>query len=365
MINILFISHYLNVAGTETFMMNVLRNINRKHFHIDFLIFSEEESIFSREAEELGALIYRLPSRRTGLKYYKSLERFFKKHAIDYLAVHFCGGSVSSIAPLYYAYKYKIPVRIVHSHNSNCEGIHNMIFHKVNRLFLSILCSNFLACSSKAARFFFLNKKNVVVIKNGIDIDAYTFDCKRRENFRKKFGISPLTRVIGHIGRFENVKNHSFIIDIFKRFNEKETDSVLILVGTGSLLETIKMKIENLGLSHKVYLLGERSDVPDVLFGLDCFLMPSLFEGLPFVLVEAQTTGLPCVVSNTINKDVKISQFLHFVHLDDDVDKWVNVIQYAMQNLNRSHAAEYVKETGFDIKSTIRYLENIYMNKLI
>lgn len=360
-IKILFISQYLNVAGTEAFMMNVLRKINKTRFHIDFLIFSEEESNYSNEVEKSGSIIYRLPNRRSGFKYYKQLNLFFMEKSNEYQVFHFCGGNVSSIAPLYYAYKHNIPIRIVHSHSSSCEGFHNILLHYFNRLFIPKFCTHLFACSSKAAKFFF-GKRKAEIIKNGINVNSYIFNRQEREQFRNELGISTPTKVVGHIGRFEEVKNHSFIIDVFKKFNELNPDSALILVGIGSLFEDIRKKVEHWGLSNNVHFLGERTDIPKILSAMDCFLMPSIYEGLPFVLIEAQASGLPCVISNTINKDAKITPYLHYCELNSDVTKWVNTIENALSFENRENATQYIEKAGFNINETIKFLETTYSN---
>lgn len=359
MINILFISQYLNVAGTETFMMNVIRKINRSKFHVDFLIFSNEETRYSEEAESLGARIHRLPCRREGVKYYKKLNDFFKKQGRNYHAIHFCGGNISSIAPIYMAYKYHIPIRIIHSHNSSCDGIHNKLLHAINRLFLPILGTHYFACSIKAAHFFF-GKRKCDVIKNGIDVDKYAYDEQRRMSFRQKNGISEKTAVVGHIGRFEAVKNHDMVLAVFQHYHKLNPDSLLILVGTGSLFEKVKEKVGAMGLLQNVLFLGERSDIPDILCCMDCFLMPSFYEGLPFVLVEAQASGLPCVVSNTVNYDAKIIPNLKFLSLKDDPIVWAEAMIDSIKKNDRNNAIEFINKAGYNLASTITFLENVY-----
>lgn len=356
--NILFISKWLSVAGTETFMMNVLRYIDRRKFRVDFLIFSDLESDYSKEAEMLGAKIYRLPARNSGFGYYKSLNEFFRE-GCQYDVVHSCEGSLSSIAPIYYAYKYEIPIRIVHSHNSNCKGFINRVLHTINRNFIPLLSTCNLACSSLAARHFF-GKRNCAIVKNGVDTDRYKFNEERRRLFRERYNISPSTHVLGHIGRFDEVKNHDFLLDIFLEYKKRFHDSKLLLVGGGLLEGKINQKVKDLGIDGSVFFLGVRNDIPDILCAMDCFVMPSLYEGLPFVLVEAQTSGLPCVISNTINKDSKLTPYLSFCGLKDDAGLWAEEIKDKMGKNNRDEGVKYIEEQGFDILSTVKYLESLY-----
>ena len=359
---ILFISHWLLVGGTETFMMNVLRNINRQLFHVDFLIFSDLISDYTIEAENNGSTIYRLPPRRTGIKYYKKLNAFFRDYATQYDVIHFCGGNVSSIAPLYFAYKYNIPIRIAHSHSTNSVGFLNKLLHIINRNFLDFFCTDNLACSYDAAKYFFGNKK-AVVIKNGINVDIYYYNSEKRDKIRKVYSIASVTHVLGHIGRFDNNKNQSMLIDIFYKYKMQYPDSILILVGTGVLEENMKQKCEALKISDSVLFLGCRNDVPEILCAMDCFIMPSIFEGLPFVLVEAQATGLPCVISNTINEDSKLSPYVTFLDLKSSLETWGECIHKYITTYKREGGIKYINEAGFNIASSIRYLELLYNRK--
>ena len=357
--NILFISNWLSVAGTETFMMNVLRNINHQQFHIDFLLFTEKESDYSKEAERLGSKIYRLPARSSGLAYYKSLNKFFKDNASHYDVIHFCGGNVSSIAPIYYAYKYHIPIRIIHSHSSDSKGWVNKLLHRINRNFIPRFGTCILACSTLAARYFF-GERDCTIVKNGVDTNSYKYNTDSRSSFREKYNISPSTHVLGHIGRFEEVKNHEFLLDIFHEYHTQNRDSKLMLVGKGKLEERVKEKARKLCIEDDVLFLGIRNDIPELLCAMDCFVMPSLYEGLPFVLVEAQAAGLPCVISDTINKDSKLTPYLTFRSLSDGLNLWVDGIRNLIGKNVREEGSEYVKRQGFDIQSTVQYLEEVY-----
>lgn len=362
MVNILFVSYWLNKNGTEEFMMNILRNIDKNEYHVDFLIFSDEITYNSREAERLGSTIYRLPPRKKFFKYYRELNRFFNKYGYLYSAIHYCEGNLSSIAPIYYAHKYRIPVRIIHSHNSGCEGIHNKILHRFNRKFGLKYGTQYFACSSLAAKWFFLEKP-AVIIKNGINVNVLSYDKERREKLREILNIGRDTHVIGHVGRFVSVKNHDFIIDVFSKYISIYEDSLLFLAGIGPLQEKIRDKVHSLKIDEKVIFLGERYDIPDWMQVFDCLLMPSFFEGLPFVLVEAQTAGLPCVISDTINKDIIITPNVRFHSLDESPITWATEIEDTICNIKRAKTDHLIVEAGYSIKSTVKYLELIYSQK--
>lgn len=361
MTNILFISQFLANAGTETFMMNVLRNIDKSRFHVDFLIFDTSITTNSIEAERLGARIFRLPSRKSSpSRYFRELDKFFSEKGSNYNAIHFCGGSLSSIAPIYYAYKHGVPVRIIHSHSSSANGIHNRILHKINRKFTYKLGTHFFSCSSLASDWFFPNNKEAIVIKNGIDLKQFAYDENKRNRLRTKNDISPETHIIGHVGRFVEVKNQKMIIDIFHKYLNYHSNSLLFLVGNGPLMDDVKLQVGTYGIEDKVRFLGERTDIPDLMQIMDCFLMPSIFEGLPFVLIEAQATGLPCVIADTINADAKITPYLQFLSLSDSVGEWCSTISDLITKTERINTGHYLSEAGYSIDDTVDYLEKIY-----
>lgn len=363
MTNILFISEHFNVAGTETFMLNVVRASDRTRYHFDFLIFRPTENKYRDEAEELGCKFYTLPPRRKSLvKYLRSLNVFFMNHAQSYDAVHWCGGAISSIAPLYYAHKYNVTNIIVHSHNSSCSGIHTYLLHILFRRFLPMCCTHLFACSTLSSEFFF-GKKKGVVIKNGIDLKKYKVDADIRNKYRKEMGIGCDTLVIGHVGRFEEVKNHAFLIEIFNVILKKREDSVLMLIGKGSLEENIKEKVKTMGIENKVLFMGERSDIDRCMQAMDCFVMPSLYEGLPFVLVEAQAAALPCLISDTVNDDAVITPYTIKASLSEKAEMWADKIMNLTVNYIRKDTSHYLKEKGFSIEDTVRYLESIYSSK--
>lgn len=364
MTKVLFITDKFMVAGTETFIMNVVRASDKDCFHYDFLIFYEGMNAYIEEAEAMGCHFHRLKSRRESpIQYYRQLNNFFCEHQGEYNAVHWCGGDISSIAPLFYAYKYKVPVRIVHSHSSSCDGLHTNILHRINRNFLRFLCTDNFACSTLAAKFFFPYGRSVI-IKNGIDVAKYAFDETVREKMREELGITPSDYVIGHIGRFVGVKNHKFLIDVFKKLQVSLPESKLLLVGIGELMGNIKIQVHDSGLDNRVLFLGQRNDVNRLMQAMDAFVMPSLYEGLPFVLVEAQAASLPCIISSTINRDVKISPLVAFEELSEGSGKWVEKIIEIRNNHIRTNMECYVVESGFSVKDTVYYLESIYSKKI-
>ncbi len=360
MIKVLFISQYLNRNGTESFMMNVFRGIDRKRFHVDFLLYSWQETDYSKEVEMAGGVVYRVPCRKESLiKWNLSLNRFFKIHATEYHAVHFCGNSLTSIAPIYYAYKYGVPVRIVHAHNSSARGFHNRLLHLLKRQYVYSLATHFFACSTLAARWFF-GDKDVVIIHNGIEVARFSYDVETRRLYREKMGIEEDEVVIGHVGRFVEEKNHVFMIEVFAQYVQQCPKAKLMLIGVGPLFSEIKELVVRFNLQERVMLLGERSDVAGLMQAMDAFLMPSLFEGFPFVLIEAQAAGLPCLIADTINRDICITDNVHFASLSEDSIGWVEKLDGMLMGYKRKKEDCVIASKGYVIQETVQYLQKVY-----
>ena len=360
---ILFISQHLNRAGTEAFMMSVFRGIDKKRFQVDFLVYNWKQTDYSQEVETAGNKVWRVPSRRESpIGWYRSLNSFFKEHAKEYAAIHYCGNGLTAIAPIILAHHYRIPIRISHSHNSSSEGWHNKLFHILQRGIAKRLTTHHFACSTLAAKWFFGNSP-AIIIKNGIDTQKFAFDSLIRDKVRLQNDISPTTKVIGHIGRFETEKNHTFIVEVFAEYCKKQPDSLLMLVGKGSLMGVIKEKVKLLNITEKVCFMGERSDVSNLLQAMDLFLMPSTFEGQPFVLIEAQCAGLPCLISDVINQDICLTNNIKRYSLKRSAKEWANEAAAILAPYQRKSEQKVIEQKGYSIAETIAYLEKVYDGK--
>lgn len=359
---VLFISQYLNRNGTEAFMMSVFRGVDRTRFQIDFLLYTKQETDYSREVEAAGSKVYRVTSRRESpYKWYKELYTFFKLHSAEYQAIHFCGNHVNAMAPIYFAYHFGVPVRIVHAHNSFARGSFVKLCHVLNRTLSRRMSTHHLACSDLAAKWFF-GKHPAQIVKNGIDLERFAFDPKVRSSMRESLGLDQKDVVIGHVGAFRVEKNHRQILRIFHQFLEKEPNARLVLIGDGALLDEARLLAEQLAIVDKVHFLGLRSDVDMLMQAMDLFLMPSTFEGLPFVLIEAQTAGLPCVISDVISKDIALTSLVHYCSLNAPLACWVSAMQKALEE-PREDKSDEVKRAGYSVKDTVRCLEAIYGNE--
>lgn len=363
---VLQIAGGMNRAGLETFIMNIYRKINRNVFQFDFLIW-QETADYMEEIESMGGHVYSITARRHSvLNFHKNLNSFFKEHADEYEAVHLHCSSLSLVEPLYYAKKYGIPLRIIHSHSSNQKGVYNKILHYVNKLFISGLATHYYACSEKAAKWFY-NHTSVCrkhkIINNGVDCNIFKYNATRREEMRNKLHIGSNELVIGHIGRFNPVKNHKFLVDIFEEIYRIRPNSKLMLVGDGPLYKSIESLVIDKGLEQNTYFLGLRNDTNDLLQAMDIFVMPSIYEGLPVTLVEAQAAGLPIVCSDTISQMSNISNNYYVHSLDEAPKEWAKDIIERVQDFERQDTSQIIKNKGFDIIDTVNYLTSVYFDK--
>lgn len=359
---ILQITGSLERGGTQTFIMNVYRVLRKRGVIFDFLLFSDSKEGFYSEAQSLGSKIFVLPSRKGNIcRYLSGLKTFFKEHSSEYNYVHFSGCTLTTIAPLYYAKKYHIPHRIVHAHSASWEGIHNYILHSINRKLISFVATDFLACSIKAKDFFYPTKlwDKCIILKNGINLCQFSFNNDIRNKVREKLGISDDVLVIGHVGRFATVKNHAFIIEVFNQIQQINDNVLLLLLGNGELLDSVKNKVKELDLERKVLFLGERDDVYRILQAFDLVLFPSLYEGLPFSLIEAQASGLKIFSSDRVSHEVDVTGNVFFLSLNKSAHSWAEFICNHSTNVRRN-TDTLIQKKGYSIEDTAQKLFTIY-----
>lgn len=364
-IRVLHCIRAMNCGGAETFIMNVYRKIDRQKIQFDFLVSVTEESYYDDEIHSLGGNIYYVPGRRQGVfKRKKALNRFFKSSKGRYEAVHIHVSSLSDISALKVATKYNVPKRIIHAHNVQEGGsrLHKYL-HEWHQIYIDDYVTNVFACSEDAAKWICSNKRllsgNYSVINNAIDIADFKFNATVRQVKRKELQIDDKF-VVGHIGRFADQKNHTFLIDIFKAVHDKNGNARLLLIGDGPLRGQIEAKVERLGLTNSVIFAGVRSDVNELLNAMDVFLFPSRYEGLGIVLVEAQTNGMPCIISDVIPKDVIITDLVTRLPLGESAGVWADAV-LAQDSKERKNTFEDVKKAGFDIKKLSEELQTLYM----
>lgn len=358
---VLMVVHGMNRGGVENFIMNLYRDIDRELIQFDFVIHSDKKCDFDDEIKELGGTVYHCPDYRivNHIGYCKWWKAFFTSHP-DYRIVHSHLDSSANIH-LRIAKKFKC-VTIAHSHSSD-EGFGIKAFVKsILKIGFNNCCDYKFACSSEASKWLYGNKADeAIIIKNGIDTKKYVFNAKIRNELREGWNISEDEVVLGHIGRLDKNKNHTFILDILKEFNELGISSTFVSAGKGEELNSLLDKANHLDLEKKVLFLGLREDIPKILQAFDIFIMPSVYEGLPVSSIEAQASGLKCLLSDVITRETDITGNVEFLSLDKSSKEWAEQIS-KMLPYERKDTSSKIIESGYDIKTTSKQLTEFYLN---
>ena len=349
-------------GGVEAVVMNYYRNIDRDKIQFDFLCDSDSTNIPYDEIEKLGGRVILIPPYQKVFEYQKELIKIFKQNKYKIVHSHI---NTLSVFPLRAAKKAGVPVRIAHSHSTtNKSEKKKNLLKQVLRPFSKVFATDYMCCSELAGRWLFgdkeYNKGNVYLLNNAIDLDKFKYDEKIRIKKRKELNIENDTLVIGHIGRFVAQKNHTFLIDIFNELHKKKKNSILLLIGQGPLMDEIKQKVEMLGLLDYVKFLGQRDDVNELYQAFDVFCLPSLYEGLPVVGVEAQATGLLCVLSDDMTKETKVLNSTKFISLNASPVEWAENILCGVKNYERGNTYKEMTTKNFNIKTETQNLEKYY-----
>jgi glycosyltransferase involved in cell wall biosynthesis len=352
----------MNRGGAETLLMNLYRNIDRSKIQFDFL--TCKEGVFDKEILKLGGKVYRIPyiTEVGHSKYLKALTGFFMKYS-HYQIVHSHMDKMSGFV-LRSAKKADVPVRIAHSHSTRSEGgTAARIYKWYAGKKISKNATDFFSCSKEAAEWLFGSKADrAIFLKNGIDLEQFIFSLKIREAIRSELKIKEDQFIVGHVGRFSMPKNHTYLLEVFKDFLSYRKEAILLLVGDGPLLPEIKRKAEEMELSKNVMFLGSRSNVEQLLQAFDIFLFPSVFEGFPVSVMEAQASGLPCLISDSITKEIDMEIGLVRSISLNNKKLWIEKMQEVKNNhFNRnSNLNSLIAKNGYDIKNASDYLQKFY-----
>lgn len=366
-IRVLHVIGIMNRGGAETMIMNLYRNIDRSKVQFDFVENEGNEAAFDAEIYALGGRIFHCP-RYTGknhFSYVKWWNNFFAKHANEYRIVH---GHIGSTAAIYLSVAKKYGLfTIAHSHNARTQLNLKEIIYAAYAYPVRFIADQCFACSRAAGVSRYGQKigndsERCIVFHNAIDTRQFRFDPSERNAMRTRLRVNDRI-VIGHVGRFDRQKNHSFLLRIFQNIVLKAPNAVLLLVGDGTLRENIETYISDHGLSENVILTGIQSNVAPYYQAMDIFVFPSLSEGLPVTLVEAQASGLPCVISDHVPRESIITDGLVTVqNLDDSAGTWAKHILARIGTARTDHSAE-VAAHGYDISETAKWLEEFYVRK--
>ena len=351
-------------GGVEAVVMNFYRNIDRNKIQFTFVCDEDSTDIPYEEIEKLGGKIIIVPPYSKPFKYHSALKKALKED--DYKIIH-SHISTMSVFSLFAAKCAGVPVRIAHSHSTtNKKEKKKNLMKQILRPFSKVFATDYMCCSELAGRWLFGNKEydkgNVYLLNNAIDLDKFKYNESLRKKKRKELGIKDDTLVIGHIGRFVAQKNHDFLIDIFNEIHKKNNNSILLLAGQGPLMEDIKNKVKELNLEDSVKFLGQRNDANELYQAFDVFLLPSLYEGLPVVGVEAQAAGLLCYLSDDMTKETKVLDITKFMSLNNTPEEWANNILDDVKKYKRIDTSKEMTAKNFNIKEEAKKLEEYYLN---
>ncbi len=354
-----------NPGGMESVIMNYYRYMDRDKVQMEFLC-NTQKVAYENEILQLGGVIYRIPARKDGIgAFRKALKKFFAENGNRYTAFWFNTCSLANIDYLKEAKKAGIPCRIIHCHNAaNGDSFLRGMIHKLNQKKAIQLATDYWSCSSDANLWFY-GKKDIEkrpeyrLINNAIAAKEFVLDENVRTQYRKQLNIENKI-VLGHIGRFHFQKNQKFLIPIMKLLKEQNIDAVLLLVGQGDDQKMIKQKVEEEQLQDCVYFLGVRNDIKQLLWAMDVFVFPSVFEGLSLSILEAQAAGLPCVASDQISPKSKVEGNFQFLSLDAPPSKWVEVIVEVLKHERKDNCKCFV-DAGLDIACEAKKMENFFV----
>lgn len=368
-IKILHVVGKMDPGGVETLLMNIYRNIDRERFEFHFAVQLEGEGFYDHEIRELGGKILLQPHPRKGLGPFREQFLHNVRENGPYAAIHSHIFQFSGYV-LKLAKEIGVPVRVCHSHTVNAEQ-RTTLFRTLYRHYMKSLIlkhsTHLIGCSRPACESLFgarcWNDTRTELLPNAINLLPYEQLPTDRSGLRQRIGVTdPSIPVVGHIGRFSEEKNHRFVLETFSLLVKEVPEAQLVLVGDGRLREEMERLAETMGIRRQVHFLGARKDIPEIIGAFDVFLLPSLFEGLGIVVIEAQAGGVPSLVSEHVPAEADLS-FGMVEHLKLQPEVWVDKITGI---LGRSAAPDwptrhrFLKKHGYDIRESIRRLENIY-----
>ena len=352
----------MNAGGAETFIMKLYRKLDRSKYQIDFCVNRKEECFYDNEIKTLGGQIYKIPSKSENIHLFKEgLSAIVKNNHYEYVL------RITSNAMGFYDLKIAKASGAKRciarsSNSSDGGGIKAWLAHLAGKVLYRKYVDIKIAPSDLAAEYTFGKKAyvngEVYIFRNALDFEQYKFDEVNRAIVRGEFGISDSTLVIGHIGRFNQQKNHAFLIRIFNEILKIKNDSKLFLVGNGILEDEIKKTVNDYNIADKVIFAGVRKDISNVMSAFDVFAFPSFYEGMPNVIIEAQANGLNCVLSDTVTKEADITGLLKYCSLNDSAERWAkNILDCA--NKPRVDTKQKFIKAGYDIESSIKQFQQI------
>lgn len=360
-IRVLHVVGGMHRGGMETLIMNLYRKIDRNQIQFDFLVHRQRKGAYEDEIASLGGKVYHLTFRDdlNFIKYRKDLNAFFAGHP-EYRVVH---GHHSALGRFYLkaAKNGGVPVRIAHAHHAQYNHTLRGSLSHLLELGFPKYATEYFACTQSAGAFLLGKDKRCFVVANGVDPAAYAFSTERRNATRRALGLGNCFAV-GHVGRFSREKNHAFLLRVFGELLKLQDDARLLLIGGGPLREAVERQARDMGIAGQVMFLGVREDVPDLLQAMDVFLLPSLFEGLPLTLLEAQSAGLPVICSDVVTRECALSPLYQACSLRTPPREWARLaLAAAAGEEARRENNRYIVESDFNILRVAAQLQEKYL----
>lgn len=349
----------LNMGGAETFIINVFRNINREKYEFYFLCYGKEKYDYEDEVNKLNGHIIRID--KIGIKnivrQIYEIKKIIKKYDIDVVHAH---TYYNSMIPVLVARKCKIKKIIVHAHSTLSElnpSLLKRIYYKISKLIINEYSTDLLACGKEAGDSIYYKKYEIV--ENGINLNKFYFNKEIYTKKRKELKISQNATIVGHVGRFCEAKNHKFILEVFKEYLKINNNATLLLIGDGPIKKDIIEFAQRLNIVNNIKILSKRYDVNELYSVMDIFLFPSIYEGIPLVLIEAQTNGLPIVASDVIDPSVNVSQKIIFNSLQNTSKKeWAKTLEE--EQGKRYDCKKIMENSAYNMKKNINIIEKKY-----
>lgn len=346
----------MNVGGAETFLMKMYRGFDHSKYQMDFAV--AERGVYDKEIKSLGGRIFRITPKSKGIiKNFNDIRKIVKKY--HYNSVLRVSQNSLSALELFASKLGGAKIRAYRSSNSSTVNgtKKEKLVHKACMWMPKIFANVRFAPSTKAAEFMFgkrcIQKGKAFIINNGLDLKIYKYSTKSRKKIRNELGLTD-EFIVGHIGRFNQQKNHKFLIQIFAKIKKMRSDAVLVLCGKGEKQKEIEEQVKKLDLVDSVKFLGVRRDIPDVLSAMDVFVFPSFYEGMPNTVIEAQATGLPCLISDTITKEAMITDLVHFEPLKNAEHWGKKTLMLVNNNQERLKYNREMRERHYDISDCIQ-----------
>ena len=353
----------MNRGGAETMVMNYYRKINREKVQFDFLVHREEEGAYEQEIKELGGRIYRMPPiyPQNFSLYKKKIREFFEEHK-EYKIIHSHMSELGYFA-LREAARQEIPVRICHAHSAPHEFDLKMLMRIYFKNRMLPYLTHMFTCGKEAGNYLYgkKNEDKFIQLNNAIETKKYRYDKKIDEQVRRELGLEKKF-IVGHVGNLRKPKNHKFLINVFAKIYEKQNNAVLVLAGSGELETALRQQVKELELDNQVLFLGLREDIQRIMQCFDVFVFPSLFEGLPVTMIEAQASGNLSFISDRIPTQCCITDNVRILSLNETEEHWANEILKEGIKYKKKDMYKYIIKTGFDIEENAKWLEEFYIN---